>query len=289
LPDPTPRPLLSVLVPTYNHAQGLTRIVASLGALVHGSDIELRVHDDSTDDRAAAAIERIVRSCACGIYRRNMPSQGAVRNWNGLLDAAAGEYALLMHHDEYFEGEQTLKDELSRLHKDPSVDGIVFPCRIVSAHFPKGRLHMPARLARWIVERYPGYILRRNPIGAPSTLLLRRSMYPRYDNRLRWYVDCELYVRAIVAHSPRLIFVTGPGVISDSTGSVSITSALGSSIKQISADELHLLQRQGLPKARGVWLVSASSWARLARALEYIFWGAFRAIQRLAQAATRRH
>jgi hypothetical protein len=289
LPGTRPRPLLSVLVPTYNHANGLGRIVTSLGALAQGSQIELRVHDDSSDDRAAAAIEQIVQTCACGIYRRNQPPQGAVRNWNGLLDAAAGEYALLMHHDEYFEGEQTLKDALLRLHKDTSVDGLVFPCRVVSARFPMGRLHMPARIARWIVERYPGYMLRRNPIGAPSTLLLRRSMYPRYDERLRWLVDCELYVRAIVAHRPRLIFLTGPGVVSDGAGAVSITSSLGPSIKPIMADELRLLQRQGLPQARGAWLVSASSSAKLARTFESVAWTAFRAIQRLAQAATRGH
>jgi len=289
LPGTRPRPLLSVLVPTYNHAHGLGRIVTSLGALAQGSEIELRVHDDSSDDRAAEAIEQIVRTCACGIYQRNQPSQGAVRNWNGLLDAAVGEYALLMHHDEYFERAQTLKETLTRLHEDPGIDGIVFPCRVVSARFPQGRLHMPAWIARWIVDHYPGYMLRRNPFGAPSTVLLRRSMYPRYDDRLRWLVDCELYVRAIVAHRPRLIFLTGPGVVSDGAGAVSITASMGPSIKPIMADELRLLQRQGLPQARGAWLVSASSAAKLARTFESVAWTAFRAIQRLAQAATRGH
>lgn len=287
MPDPRPRPLLSVLVPTYNHAQGLSRIVASLGALAQGTDIELRVHDDSSDDRAAEAIERIVRSCACGIYRRNLPPQGAVRNWNELLDAAAGEYGLLMHHDEYFESPQTLQAVLTRLHDDPGVDGIVFPCRVVSARFPRGRLHMPAWLARWIVNTCPGYMLRRNPLGAPSTLLLRLSLYPRYDVRLRWLVDCELYVRAIVAHRPRLAFVTGPGVLSDGAGAVSITASLGPSIKQIMADEVRLLQRQGLPQARGSWIVSASPAAGSARAIESVAWTAFRAIQRVIQTLAR--
>ena len=280
-------PLLSVLVPTYNHAQGLQRIVNSLDDLAQGTDVELRVHDDSTDDQAAEDIAAIVRRCKRGIYVHNAPARGPVVNWNGLLDAAEGEYCLLMHHDEYFETQQVLQDALGMLRTSPDIDGVIFPCRIVSAKYPRGRLHLPTWLSSWIVERWPGYILRRNPISAPSSLLLRRSVYPRYDERLRWLVDCELYVRAIVTHRPILRFMTGAGVMSDGTGAVSITATLGPSIDQIMTDELALLRHQGLPPARGVWLVSASPWAALARAVESVAWTGLRAIQRLAQAAAR--
>jgi hypothetical protein len=283
LPCQTSPPLLSLLVPTYNHAQGLRRIVESLGELAHDTAVEVRVHDDSSDDGAAREIEQIVRTCARGIYQRNVPSQGAVPNWNGLLDAAQGEFCLLMHHDEYFETVQSLRVAIDRMRDRPAIDGVVFPCRVVSAGYPRGRLHMPAWMARWIVEACPGYMLSRNPLGAPSALLLRRTLYPRYDDRLRWLVDCELYVRAIVANRPVLVFQTGPGVLSDASRGESITASLGSLVGQIRADELRLLAQQGLPKARGAWLVSQSTGAALARAGESVVWTGFRSIQRLAQ------
>lgn len=270
-------------MPTYNHAHGLRRIVNSLGEFAQGTDVELRVHDDSSDDRAAEEIETIVRTCPRGSYKRNVPSRGAVANWNGLLDAAEGEYCQLVHHDEYFENTQVLRDALELLRASPEFDGVVFPCRVVSVGFPRGRLHLPAWLARWIVEYFPGYMLRRNPIAAPSTLLLRRACYPRYDERLRWLVDCELYVRAIVIHRPTLKFMSGPGVLSDGTGVESITASLGSTVDKVKTDELGLLVRQGLPRARGAWLVSQSPAAALARAVESVGWTTFRAIQRLTQ------
>ncbi len=279
-------PLLSVLVPTYNQAHWMGRIVASMGNAAQSCDVELRVHDDSTDDRVAGEIEAIVRSCRRGVYRRNQTSRGAVPNWNGLLDAAEGDYCLLMHHDEYFETPEALQDALTAL-RTGAGDGVIFPCRVVSSRYPNGRLHMPAWLTRWIVISWPGYMLRRNPLGAPSTLLLRREYYPRYDERLRWLVDCELYVRAVSEHSPRLTFLTGKGVMSEGSAATSITASLGPSISQIRKHELTLLCAQGLPPARGAWLVSRSLGAAAARAVEALAWTAFRSAQRLAQIATR--
>lgn len=285
---PDSAPLLSVLVPTYNFALGLRRIVTTMGDAVHDPAIEIRVHDDSTDDRVANEIETIVRSCGRGIYRRNQLASGAVPNWNGLLDAASGEYSLLMHHDEYFESPKVLQDALDVLRDDIDIDGLVFPCRAVSASYPRGRLHMPTRLARFIVNACPGYMLRRNALGPPSTLLLRRMLYPRYDERLKWMVDCELYVRAIVLHRPKLVFLSGNGVMHNGAGALSITASLGPAIKRIHAEELRLLQEQGLPPARGAWLVSTSVIASLARTVEALVWAAFRGAERLTQLAMRR-
>lgn len=284
---PLPAPLLSVLVPTYNHAQGLRQIVASMGSAAHDQSIELLVHDDSTDDQAAREIEAIVAACGRGIYRRNQPSKGAVGNWNGLLDAAQGDYCLLMHHDEHFETPKTLQDAMAVLHGAGDFDGVVFPCRVVTAGYPHGRRHMPVWLARWIVNTCPGYMLRRNPLGAPSTLLLRRKLYPRYDNRLRWLVDCELYVRAIAANHPRLAFLSDAGIISSAAGTMSITASLGPSISRIRDEEITMLQKEGLPPARGAWLVSASPGAAVARAIETAGWMTFRSIQRMLQMAIR--
>lgn len=281
------KPLVSILVPTYNYAEGLRRIVGSLGQLAASGDIEVRVYDDSSDDRIAAEIEQITRSCFRSVYRRSSPPSGAVRNWNSLLDHAVGDYCLLMHHDEYFETQDALAEALTAIRRRPQIDAVVFSCRIITATHPRGRRHLPVWLSRWIVETMPGYILRRNPFGAPSVLLLRRSHYPRYDERLQWLVDCELYVRVIVEHRPQFLFKAGAGVVSDSTAVQSITAKLGRSTDRIRGEELRLLLRNGPPAARGAWLVSRSHSAALARALESVGWAVFRASHRLAQFVTR--
>ena len=80
-------PVLSILIPAYNYADGVRRIVQPL--LSEGrTDIEIVVHDDSTDDRVEAAIAELAAFHSYLRYTRNVPAKGAVGNWNGLLQNA---------------------------------------------------------------------------------------------------------------------------------------------------------------------------------------------------------
>jgi len=281
-----PAPLLSVLIPAYNFAEGVGRAIGSMGQLSESRAVEVLVSDDSADPMSATAIEKLVAGCPVATYVHNRPALGAVRNWNELLSRARGEYCLLLHHDEYFESAAVF-DEVLRLLASPQVaDGVLLSCKI-SLGDRHLRQHVPTPLSRWVLTRWPGYLFRRNVLGAPSVLVLRRSMYEAFDVRLRWFVDVEFYVRVLSRHCSRLVFLRGQGIVSDSSLTTSITSTLKDELGSIRQRELMLMAQSGALSGRGSWLMGAGPVARIARPIEAIVWVTFRLAWRGLQSVSR--
>lgn len=266
-------PLLSILLPAFNHAAGIQQVLRSLGTRGHANDIEIIVSDDSTDSRCAASIQSAVSAWANARYARNLPPRGAVSNWNHLLAQATGQYCLLMHHDEYFENEDVLVRALDLLRANPAPGGIVMTCRVRQRN-GLARLHMPAWLAEHVSLRWPRYLLRRNLWGPPSVLILRRDLYEDYDERLRWLVDVELYSRVLQRCGACVIFMRGAGVIS-APATASITTTLQPQLASIHAAELALLADANGTSA--LWVQRSSLVMHLVRGLESVVWHAFRA------------
>ena len=279
------QPLLSVLIPTYNFPQGVARAIASMGPLLDKAaeyGVEVLVSDDSSDSTLALAIETAVAGCKTAAYVRNQPPLGAVRNWNALLHKAKGQYCLILHHDEYFESPSAFARIVRYLAQPHVADYIVLPCRLVKVGQPSRR-HMPKWLVQCVLQRWPGYLFRRNVFGSPSVLILRRSMYEPYDNRLRWFVDVELYVRVLMKHNPLRVFLEGPGIISDMSLASSITNTLRGQLGSIRTNELNLLAEMGSLQGRGAWLVRGTRVASLGRSMETAVWAMFRLTWRLRQ------
>jgi glycosyltransferase involved in cell wall biosynthesis len=271
------RPLLSILLPTYNHERGARKALQSLGLGSGTPDVEVIVADDSTNPTCAAAIQALTESLPNAQYIHNLPSRGAVNNWNFLLDQARGNYCLLLHHDEYLQSSQVLGKVLLRLRSTPSIEGIVLPCRVKNSTAP-ARLHFPAWIAESLTHRWPGYLLRRNLLGPPSTLILQRELYERYDTRLRWLVDMELYSRVMSRRKLNIVFLRGPGIIS-SPATESITSTLQPQLKAIEKAELVLLADSH--GRASIWLGKPSASTCVLRAVEASAWYSFRILQRL--------
>jgi glycosyltransferase involved in cell wall biosynthesis len=188
-------PLLSVLLPAYRYPEGVHRILSLLQPLPF-ADCELIVLDDSPDDEVE---QEVVRWCsATGIqvaYQRNRPALGAAANWNALLDKARGQYCLLLHHDEFPLGDNFVVNLIQELRKEPDVDVIILDCVLIDPRNRRCRRHLPTWLRAFVVNRFPQYLFRRNVIGPTSAMVIRRMLYPRFDERLRWLIDVDVYVR----------------------------------------------------------------------------------------------
>lgn len=277
-------PLLSVLIPTYNQPLGVERAMASLQFARARPDVEVVVGDDSSDDEAADQIARIVRAFPQATYRRNRPTLGAVSNWNALLDRANGRYCMVLHHDEALAEREMLPRLLDALSGAESADVWVLACHVVGHRDRAPRLHFPSRWSAAVARRFPAYLLRRNLIGPPSALIVRRANYVRYDGRLQWYVDVECYFR-ILSRTRSVAPWPGPGVISHTDAVNSITASLSSRLSEIEASERPLLYALHGRVSQTRWLFSHAPGARCARALETILWGVFRLLQRTVQIA----
>lgn len=245
------RPLLSILIPTYGYPPGLERIFQALGD-DYSDEWELLVFDDSPDNEIQELVSLVASKSKWALrYEHNQPALGPAANWNALLDAAQGEYCLLLHHDEFPLGDNFVNNILHALHQDPSIDVLVLDCVLVSSRNGCNRRHMSTWLQRLVITHFPQYLFRRNVIGPTAALVVRRLMYPRFNARLQWLIDVDLYVR-LLKMPVHVWFCPAIKIGSMLGGADSITAGLGPSIPQLAAEErIYLME---LRQSSSIWL-----------------------------------
>lgn len=261
--------LLSILIPTYEYAEGLERILSKLSSSTE--KFEVLVFDDSTSpdlksitDKFSAAIPGLYYQHNRSIYGNSL---GAGRNWNSLLDAAKGRYVLLMHHDEFPHSIGFIPALFSILRVQNPPDVVMFDLLLLDESLSRLPSHTP-RILRWLVTQYvPSYLFRRNVIGPTATLVMRRSLVPKFDPDLQWLVDVDFYVklcrsdfRWANAHSIQI------GSVQRRAGTV--THDLAPKLSAIDAEErLSLVERYPKDSA---WL--GGGFNLVFRLLELPFW-----------------
>jgi hypothetical protein len=272
--------LLSILVPAYAYAAGVTRILAGLAPWA-ADCCEVLVFDDSPGDEVAAAVHEFCASSACVVdYRHHRPALGAVPNWNALLDSARGSYVWLLHHDEFPVGANFLSRLLAALQTDPDV--LLLSCLLVDADSGRNRRHMPATLQLAVARHNAGYLFRRNVIGPVSSLVMRRSLCPRFEPALKWKVDVAFYVQLLQRSGVRIESAGALSIGSVLNREGSITATLQKGLAQRQRDEHRWLRECG--SARTIWLADpgAGPWAsRLLLATERAAWMLWRGVSRM--------
>jgi len=278
---------LSILIPAFRYAEGVQRILERLrsGAAIA---YEIIVFDDSDGSEVLDTVTSWIAQTGLAVtYRKNSPALGAPANWNALIDAASGQYCLLLHHDEIPLSERFVDSIVGKLRRDSTVDVLVLDCVLVNDKLSRVRRHLPNWFRNFVITRAPSYLFRRNVIGPTSTLVVRRSLYPKFDMALRWLVDVEAYVRLFgtakhVSFCPRLVM-----------GSLlrrreSITSEIKPVLRELARKERDYL-RERYPEAH-VWLGSgrgSSLSTGFLRVCESVLWIVFRSALR-AQAVLAR-
>jgi glycosyltransferase involved in cell wall biosynthesis len=277
------RPLLSILLPAYKYREGVQRILSLLKpqSLV---DCELLVFDNSPDNEVEQEVMRWRSVEGMQVtYHHNYPEIGAAGNWNALLDRARGEYCLLLHHDEFPLSDNFVVNLIRELRKAPEVDVMMLDCLLVNPRSGRNRRHLPMWFRELIVSRFPQYLFRRNVIGPTASLVVRRTLYPRFDPRLRWFIDVDVYVQLFeVAKGLRLCPKIQIGSI---LGRVdSITAGLGAGIPQIAReDRTHL--RNIHHTTTSLWLGPSRNGTILhflLRVCEAVCWNLMRGLTRIA-------
>ncbi|MEI4473679.1 glycosyltransferase family 2 protein [Frigidibacter sp. MR17.24] len=197
-----PRPLWSVMIPTYNCAHYLRETLASVLAQDPGPEVmQIEVVDDaSTLDDPEAVVAELGRG-RVGFHRqpRNV---GHARNFRTCLERSRGEIVHLLHGDD-----AVVPGFYERL-------GAGFATRRdVGAAFCRHVIVMPDNRPVWtseleretpgVLENWLERIAVRQLIQTPS-IAVRREVYERlgfFDTRLTWSEDWEMWCR-IAANYP---------------------------------------------------------------------------------------
>lgn len=274
-----PPPLISVLIPAYNYASGVLQIIVPV--LTEGRvDVEVLVHDDSNDRQVELALQPLKQLHMGLQYVHNSPARGAISNWNGLLSSARGRYLLLVHHDDYPLSDNFAFELIAELERHAWPDALLLTCVTHNVVRDRVKLGVCNYLRQLVVRKCPAYLLRRNIIGPPAAIVVRRDLFEPFDTRLKWLVDVEAYYR-FFAKAPRRIECSRLIMVSSTGMPGSITNSIQEDKSSIARSELsYIADKFSLDGSWGL-LRGRTRGARLALSFEWLLWASVKAVSAL--------
>lgn len=201
VPEGTPRPLWSVMIPTYNSADDLRQTLKTVLDQDLGSDImQIEVVDDcSTKDDPKAVVEELGHG-RVGFYQQPQ-NLGLVGNFATCIQRARGHLIHILHSDDYVRDGFYLK--MQQLFAENPEIGAGF-CRHINMN-PQGHWQTISPLEQaesGVLSNWLQQIAAGQRILTPS-IVVRRSVYEHLGGFDRQIVgigeDWEMWVR-IAAH-----------------------------------------------------------------------------------------
>lgn len=243
---------VSICIPAYENAAGVRRLLESI-ADQSLTDYEIIV----TDDSASGDVETLVQEYAASLqetagdhriqYYRNTPRKGAAGNWNEAIAHASGEYVKIMHHDDWFSGSDSLRRFVDIMDAHPDADLAFCGTYQVSPDGSRKARHIAREDMNRIRNDYRNLYLG-NTIGAPSAVIVRRSMVERegiaYDPALSWLVDEDYYLQ-ILQRNPVLAYTEDP-LISIGLSEMQLTNKLNHDAALLRREYSYIYRKFGL-------------------------------------------
>jgi GT2 family glycosyltransferase len=96
-------PQVSIGIPTFNRAEGLRRAAVSALAQTH-RDVEVVISDNASDDGTALVCGELARDPRVRVLRQPV-NRGGTANFNAVIGALRGEYALLLADDDWLDAD----------------------------------------------------------------------------------------------------------------------------------------------------------------------------------------
>lgn len=223
--------MISVVIPSYKNLELCKQAVASVMKQKE-CDYEVIIADDTPGND----IEEWVTSYSTGKirYYHNVPSKGAIDNWNYGLSLAMGENIILLHHDESFANDDFLKQVEQKL-KDSEV---VVHGRSVMFGDNVKKDRVPLWFKRiGFAWKYPLFTL--NFIGPCACVAFRKSVAVDFDPRLHWKVDTEWYYR-LFDNAKSVKYFDTPEIISHHGHQGQITNNIN--IAEVAATDIKIIK-----------------------------------------------
>jgi glycosyltransferase involved in cell wall biosynthesis len=241
------RPLISVIIPTYNRAALLRRAIDSVYAqesIGEQFDVEVLVIDDGSTDTTAE-----VAGAYSGLrYIRPDTNKGTSGARNIGLDAASGEYVAFLDDDDTWLPWK-LRRQLQALEERPEASAVY------------GQELKRSDKAVWVwpdpQDSPTGWIYRSLLTSCPvntSSVMIRRSHLDRagrFDERLRCWEDYDMWLRLALQGPFR--FLSGPAVVYQVAASGRFLSSV---LTGESERDLRQVVHAGLERLRGKEAVS---------------------------------
>lgn len=191
-------PSVSICIPAFNEPELIKRALSSIFIQTY-TDYEIIITDDSTDNR----IENLVKNFDMSkiIYIHNTYQLGSPKNWNKTISISSGKYIKILHHDDFFLDENSLKEFVQMLEKNPNSDLAFCTSIDISPTYEQKIVHTPKKYQLKFLKINPIYLFTKNIIGSPSATIFRRTNKVFFDEKLKWVVDIDLYIRLLMSNN----------------------------------------------------------------------------------------
>lgn len=189
------RPLVSIIVLTYNHEKYIAKALDSILMQEGNFKYEILIGDDASQDKTVSILksykERYPDKIRLFLNSQNM---GATKNSYQLLIHARGRYLATCEGDDYWSDSRKLLLQIKFMEKHPEFIGCTHYCRIVDENGHKWRnqrlswIHYRNRFTLndfqgLFMPGQPSTFLRRNIISEIDDLKLMYQLHPQIGDR----------------------------------------------------------------------------------------------------------
>ena len=183
-------PLVSVIIPTYNYANFLSKAIESVLRQTY-CNVEIIVVDDGSADDTQRVVEQY--STVKYFYQRNK-GLAAARN-NGIRQSG-GDYLVFLDADDWFEKDALEKNYMAIKDKPH----IAFVSG--SYYFLRAATNKLYDVSVTVTDHHYIHLLQSNYIGMHATVMFQRWVFDafRYDETLKACEDYDLYLHVARQH-----------------------------------------------------------------------------------------
>lgn len=194
--------MLDILIPSYNSLRFLPRLIA----LKDIKGINILIADDSSDAKISQAIYLDAHKYGFK-YFSGTRTGNPVDNWNFLLSISKSEFFMILHHDESIKVTKNFIEFIDKM--STNLDSKIFISELYIDNQIRQYRYQSSFLKKFILRRDLNYLWRRNIIGAPSNIILHKSMNDiRYNRNMSWLVDVDYFIRVIAGRENLLDFAS---------------------------------------------------------------------------------
>jgi glycosyltransferase involved in cell wall biosynthesis len=186
---------ISICIPAYKNINYLKRLLNSIADQTF-TNYEVVVTDDSPDDSVKNFIAGYQRVRNLRHFK-NATALGTPENWNEGIRRSTGRWIKLMHDDDWFTSPDALRLFYKAAEANPT-------CSFFFSAFQnvveKTRVVDVVRLDfvdQFILRLNPLHLFKKVYVGNPSCTFIRSDVDELYDNRFKFVVDFEYYIRLI--------------------------------------------------------------------------------------------
>ena len=187
------KPLVSVIIPTYNRANLLLRAIKSVLSQTY-KNLELIIVDDCSTDNTGEVVRKLQRKDKRIKYIKHRENRGGSAARNTGIKVAKGEYVAFQDSDDKWIQDK-LEKQLAVLKKFPDEKTIIYTAFIKIMN--KDAFYLPGKKVKKKNGMIFNELIKNNFIGLPTVLINKSCLdeVGSFDERFPRSQDWELFLR----------------------------------------------------------------------------------------------